>query len=59
MVKASVAGTSTITKQGQITIPKEIRKRFGMKQGDMIQFVVTENGNLVIRKMAFEREIEL
>jgi AbrB family looped-hinge helix DNA binding protein len=59
MVKASVMGTSTITKQGQITIPSDIRKRFGLKKGDMIQFMVTENGNLVIRKMEFDREMEL
>jgi len=59
MVKASVIGTSTITKQGQITIPKEIRKKFGMKKGDMIQFMITDNGNLIVRKMEFDKELEL
>ena len=59
MVKASVIGTSVITKQGQITIPKDIRKKLGMKKGDMIQFVITVNGNLIIKKMEFDKELEL
>ncbi len=59
MVKASVIGTSVITKQGQITIPKDIRKKLGMKKGDMIQFVITVNGNLIIKKMEFDKEVEL
>ncbi|MCK4497094.1 MAG: type II toxin-antitoxin system PrlF family antitoxin [Candidatus Aenigmarchaeota archaeon] len=52
-------GTSVITKQGQITIPKDIRKKLGMKKGDMIQFVITVNGNLIIKKMEFDKEVEL
>lgn len=59
MVKASVIGNSVITKQGQITIPKDIRKKLGMKKGDMIQFVITVNGNLIIKKMEFDKEVEL
>lgn len=59
MVKATVAGTSVITKQGQITIPKEIRKRMGIKKGDMVQFMVTVNGNVVIKRMEFDEELEL
>ncbi|NIO21240.1 MAG: AbrB/MazE/SpoVT family DNA-binding domain-containing protein [Candidatus Aenigmarchaeota archaeon] len=59
MVKASVIGTSVITKQGQITIPKDIRKKLGIKKGDMIQFVITVNGNVIIRKMEFDKELEL
>ncbi|UCD07599.1 MAG: type II toxin-antitoxin system PrlF family antitoxin [Candidatus Aenigmatarchaeota archaeon] len=59
MVKASVVGTSVITKQGQITIPKDIRKKLGIKKGDMIQFVITVNGNVIIRKMEFDKELEL
>lgn len=59
MVKASVVGTSVITKQGQITIPKDIRKKLGIKKGDMIQFVITVNENVIIRKMEFDKELEL
>jgi AbrB family looped-hinge helix DNA binding protein len=59
MVKASVIGTSVITKQGQVTIPKDIRKKLGIKKGDMIQFVITVNGNLIIKKMEFDKEVEL
>jgi AbrB family looped-hinge helix DNA binding protein len=59
MVKATVIGTSIITKQGQITIPKDIRKRMGIRKGDMVQFMVTEKGNVIIKKMKFDRELEL
>lgn len=41
--------TATITSKGQITIPKEIRDRLGLQQGDQIDFVA-ENGMVVIRK---------
>lgn len=59
MVKATVIGTSVITKQGQITIPKDIRKKMGIKKGDMVQFMITVNRNVVIRKLEFDKEIKL
>lgn len=39
---------ATITSEGQITIPKEVRQRLGLKQGDQVVFV-TENGMTVMR----------
>ena len=36
-----------ITMRGQITIPKEMRKRLGVKDGDKVVFV-EENGRIII-----------
>jgi antitoxin PrlF len=37
-----------VTSKGQITIPQEVRRRLGLKQGDQVEFV-TEDGVTVIR----------
>lgn len=39
---------ATLTSKGQITIPQEVRKRLGLKQGDQVVFV-TENGITVMK----------
>jgi antitoxin PrlF len=40
--------SSTISSKGQITLPLEIRQRLGLKEGDLVEFVV-EHGRTVIR----------
>jgi AbrB family looped-hinge helix DNA binding protein len=40
-----------ITMRGQITIPKEIRKRLGVKDGDKVVFV-EENGRIIMENAA-------
>jgi len=40
-----------ITMRGQITIPKEIRRRLGVKDGDKVVFV-EENGRIIIENAA-------
>lgn len=30
---------ATMTSKGQITLPKEVRSRYGLKPGDMVEFV--------------------
>ena len=40
---------STITSKSQITIPKEVRDRMGLRPGDKIAFV-EENGSYVLRR---------
>jgi AbrB family looped-hinge helix DNA binding protein len=37
-----------ITAKGQITLPKEVRDRYGLKPGDRIEFV-EENGKTWVR----------
>ena len=40
--------SSTISSKGQITVPREIRNRLGLKEGDRVEFVV-ENDRTTLR----------
>lgn len=40
--------TSTVTSKGQTTIPKEIRARLHLQPGDRLEFVVDEDGRVVV-----------
>ena len=39
---------STITSKGQTTIPKDIREHLGIGAGDEIEFVILENGTVMV-----------
>ena len=41
--------TATMTSKGQMTVPKSIRERLRIGAGDRIQFVVNEQGEVVVR----------
>lgn len=38
---------STVQEKGQVTIPAEIRRKLGLKKGDYVAFVETEDGVLI------------
>ena len=38
---------SIVQEKGQITIPMEIRQRWGLKKGDLVAFTETEQGVLI------------
>lgn len=38
---------SIVQKKGQVTIPAEIRNRWGIKEGDYVAFTETEHGVMV------------
>ena len=40
--------TSTVGSKGQITVPIDIRRRLGLKQGDLVEFVV-DRGRTILR----------
>ena len=42
---------STITSKGQITIPKAIRDSMNLDTGDKIEFIVTEEGDALMRPL--------
>lgn len=39
---------STLTSKGQTTIPKDVRKRLGLKPGDRIRFMVNPDGSVAL-----------
>lgn len=41
---------ATITSKGQITIPKEVRDRLGLKPGDRVEIYVDHDGRAVIER---------
>lgn len=41
---------STVTIKGQVTIPKPVRDRLGVKPGDEVKFELAEDGRVVISK---------
>lgn len=41
--------TATLSSKGQITIPREIRERLGLEDGDKLEFLVAEDGSVRLR----------
>lgn len=42
---------ATITSKGQITIPKEVRKALNVQEGDVLDFVIDERGQVTVRSL--------
>lgn len=42
---------STVTPKGQITIPKEVSDRMGLKPGDRVGFATDRSGRTMLRKI--------
>jgi len=42
-------GSSKVTSKGQITIPQDIREKYGIKPGDTVYFL-EEDGKLILKK---------
>jgi len=38
---------ATMTKKGQVTIPKPIRDSLGLHSGDKLEFIIDENGRVL------------
>ena len=49
--------TATITSKGQVTIPRAVRERLGLKTGDRVDFVLAADGSVTLKskRMPFER----
>ena len=41
--------TSTLTSKGQTTIPKEVRDHLQLQSGDQIDFVIQNDGSVIVR----------
>lgn len=44
--------TTTVTTKGRVTIPKSVRDLLHIKAGDQIDFVVTDHGDVVLRRVS-------
>ena len=40
--------TSTLTSKGQTTIPKDIRERLNLHPGDRLEFVIDDDGRVLV-----------
>jgi antitoxin PrlF len=46
---STAAAAATMTTKGQVTFPKELRDRLGLRQGDVVEFI-EENGKIYVRR---------
>jgi AbrB family looped-hinge helix DNA binding protein len=47
-VEAIFRGQSRITARGQVTVPMEVRRKFGLKPGDILCFLEVD-GSIVLK----------
>lgn len=43
------ASSGTLNSKGQVTLPREIRDRLGLKAGDKLSFSLLSDGTVVLR----------
>jgi AbrB family looped-hinge helix DNA binding protein len=48
--KPTIIATLRISSKGRITIPKQVRDRFGLQAGDQLLYVRQEDGTWVVEK---------
>jgi antitoxin PrlF len=44
-----------LTKKGQVTIPKRVRDQLGLKPGDEVEFGLTDDGRVALKKAKSKR----
>ena len=48
---------TTVTSKGEVTIPETVRKRLGIVPGSEVDFLVEEDGRVVLRKVGLPTEL--
>jgi AbrB family looped-hinge helix DNA binding protein len=43
---------TTVTSKGQITLPKEVREHLHIGEGDRLEFLIAEGGEVLVRPVA-------
>jgi AbrB family looped-hinge helix DNA binding protein len=54
MYNEKVLGDSRILKGGRVTIPKKVREKLSIKDGDFLTYLLTKNGFVKIKKLEFD-----
>ena len=49
MVRTNQVSTALLTSKGQTTIPKDVRDYLGLRPGDRIEFVLTEDKTVLLK----------
>ncbi len=47
-VEAVLVGQSKVTQRGQVTLPKDLRKKFSLRAGDVLYFLEVD-GSIVLK----------
>jgi AbrB family looped-hinge helix DNA binding protein len=54
MYDEKVLGDSRIMKGGRVTIPKKVREKLSVKDGDFLTYLLTKNRFVKIKKLEFD-----
>ncbi|HEU5458703.1 MAG TPA: AbrB/MazE/SpoVT family DNA-binding domain-containing protein [Terracidiphilus sp.] len=54
--KAAVAVEATVSSKGQVTLPRELRKRLGIQRGSRIRFSIAAGGAVKVEPVLYELE---
>ena len=54
MYNEKVLGDSKMMKGGRVTIPKKVREKLSVKDGDFLTYLLTSNGFVKIKKLEFD-----
>ena len=54
MVRDKNIGNCRVSKGGRITIPKEVREKLSVKDGNFVDFLLTRYGSIKIIKFEFD-----
>ncbi|MFP5230424.1 MAG: AbrB/MazE/SpoVT family DNA-binding domain-containing protein [Acidobacteriota bacterium] len=47
---------ATVTSKGQVTLPKELRKRLGIQTGNRIRFTIPASGPVQVERVLYDIE---
>ena len=50
--------TATLTSKGQVTIPKTVREALQLREGDKVDFMLTENGEALLTPMVKKVKVD-
>jgi AbrB family looped-hinge helix DNA binding protein len=54
--KKSLVVEATLTSKGQVTLPSELRRRLGLKQGSRIRFSISPTGDVKVEPVRYTIE---